>query len=176
MAQMTAIVDKLLTQASSMYVPENYISESILPLVTVQQKTGKLAKYGTNHLRIESSLVGGRGEYRRVESVVRSTGSYSVDSYGLEDVVTPDDYSNVEVPYDAELDVVMGLSTLLWLKKEKSLADTLEAFSYVANRIKSGQGTIGRLLTDESIYNNLDELTADLKVNPWKLLYRPKQK
>jgi hypothetical protein len=32
------------------------------------------------------------------------------------------------------------------------------------------------LITDEAIYDNLDELTADLKSNPWKLLYRPKSK
>ena len=44
------------------------------------------------------------------------------------------------------------------------------------NNVNEGHGTIGRLLNDESIYNNLDELTADLKANPWKLLYRPKPK
>ncbi|MBF0489428.1 MAG: MCE family protein [Candidatus Omnitrophica bacterium] len=60
-------------------------------------------------------------------------------------------------------------------QNKKSLADMLQAFDRVANDIKNGHGTVGRLFTDESIYNNLDELTADLKVNPWKLLYRPKK-
>ena len=60
-------------------------------------------------------------------------------------------------------------------QNKKSLADTLEAFDVVANNIKNGHGTVGRLFTDESIYKNLDELTADLKTNPWKLLYRPKK-
>ena len=60
-------------------------------------------------------------------------------------------------------------------QNKKALADTLQAFDVVANNIKNGKGTVGRLFTDESIYNNLDELTADLKVNPWKLLYRPKK-
>ena len=58
---------------------------------------------------------------------------------------------------------------------KKSLTDTLQAFSVVANNIKDGRGTVGRLFTDESIYRNLEELTADLKINPWKLLYRPRE-
>ncbi len=65
---------------------------------------------------------------------------------------------------------------ILTEKNKKSLADTLEAFEIMANNIKNGRGTVGLLFTDESIYKNLDELTADLKLNPWKLLYRPKEK
>jgi phospholipid/cholesterol/gamma-HCH transport system substrate-binding protein len=48
-------------------------------------------------------------------------------------------------------------------QNKKSLAEILQAFNVVANNVKNGQGTIGRLLVDESIYNNLDEMTADLK-------------
>jgi len=61
-------------------------------------------------------------------------------------------------------------------QNKQSLANILAAFSAVGTDLKEGHGTVGRLLTDESIYNNLEELTADLKANPWKLLYRPKSK
>ena len=67
-------------------------------------------------------------------------------------------------------------SGILTAKNERSLEDTLAAFSAVGTDLKEGRGTVGRLLTDEAIYNNLEELTADLKANPWKLLYRPKSK
>ena len=60
-------------------------------------------------------------------------------------------------------------------QNKRTLADILQAFDVVANNVKNGHGTVGRLFVDESIYNNLDELTADLKTNPWKLLYRPKK-
>ncbi len=60
-------------------------------------------------------------------------------------------------------------------QNKKTLTDILQAFDAVANNVKNGHGTVGRLFVDESIYNNLDELTADLRVNPWKLLYRPKK-
>ncbi len=64
---------------------------------------------------------------------------------------------------------------ILTEQNKKSLADTLLAFSEIMTNMKNGKGTIGRLLMDDSIYRNLDELTVDLKSSPWKLLYRPKE-
>jgi phospholipid/cholesterol/gamma-HCH transport system substrate-binding protein len=61
-------------------------------------------------------------------------------------------------------------------KNKQSLQDALEGFGAVGVDLKEGRGTLGKLITDESIYNNLDDLTSDLKSNPWKLLYRPKTK
>jgi len=61
-------------------------------------------------------------------------------------------------------------------KNKQSLQDALEGFAAVGTDLKEGRGTLGKLLTDESIYDNLDDLTSDLKGNPWKLLYRPKSK
>lgn len=64
---------------------------------------------------------------------------------------------------------------LLSPKNQKSIEDTLADVHEVVLHIKEGQGTVGKLLVDDGIYRNLEELTADLKVNPWKLLYRPKK-
>jgi len=41
--------------------------------------------------------------------------------------------------------------------------------------VSEGQGTIGKFLYDDRFYEDLEGLAADLKENPWKLLYRPKQ-
>lgn len=131
MAQLKAIVDKLLTNVSQMYVPEGYIAEDVLPLLQSTQKTGKIGKYGKDHLRIEHSLVGGRGAYRRVEPIVRSSDSYSIESHGLEGMVTEDDYRNVEEPFDAEKDETLGLNTMIALNKEYALASTLTSTSII---------------------------------------------
>lgn len=61
-------------------------------------------------------------------------------------------------------------------KNKKSIEDSLAGFAAVGNNLKEGRGTLGKLLTNESIFDNLDDLTSDLKGNPWKLLYRPKPK
>jgi len=41
--------------------------------------------------------------------------------------------------------------------------------------MKNKQGTIGRLLYDDSLYQTTEEFLADLKEHPWKLLYKPKE-
>jgi len=125
MAAQKAIVDKLLTGVSSAYIPEGFISESLFPVVDSVEKTGKLAKYGTDHLRVEQTIIGGGGEYPRVKTQVRTQASYSIEGHGLEGLVTEDDYSNVQKPYDAEKDETLGLTTSIMVGKEKGLADTL---------------------------------------------------
>jgi phospholipid/cholesterol/gamma-HCH transport system substrate-binding protein len=60
-------------------------------------------------------------------------------------------------------------------KNTQAFTETMEGLSGIMTKINKGQGTIGQLVGNPSIYQNLDELSADLKNNPWKLLYRPKQ-
>lgn len=150
--QMGAIVDRLLTGVSSAYVPQGYISEQILPLVSVPQYTGKLAKYSNSHIRIERSITGGEGKYRRVTPITRTQSTYEIVGHGLEGIVTKRDRLNLEDPYDAEKDEVMGLTNQIWLEKEKSLADTLGSTSILTNNTTlSG--------TDQfSDYNNSDPI------------------
>ncbi len=46
----------------------------------------------------------------------------------------------------------------------------------IFGRIKEGEGTIGKFLTDDAVYNNIEEFTADIKAHPWKLLSKGKTK
>ena len=41
--------------------------------------------------------------------------------------------------------------------------------------MKNKQGTIGRLLYDDSLYQTTEEFITDLKEHPWKLLHKPKE-
>lgn len=151
-AQLRALVDKLLTNVSQGYVPEGYISESILPQLTVVQKSGKIGKYGLDFLRVQNTVMGGRGGARRIDSLVRSSTLYDVESHGLEDIVTPDDYANVEQPFDAERDSTLALTTALWLGKEKSLADALGDTSVITqNATLSGVNQLDKYTTSKPI-------------------------
>lgn len=135
MSQLRAIVDKLLTNVSSAYVPKGFICEQVLPQIQYKQYSGLLGKYGTNHLRIENSVKGGRGKYRQVETRVYSTTQFLIEGHGLEDFISKEDYANVEDPFDAERDGVMGVSTMLWLEKEKTLADALSNTSVMTQNV-----------------------------------------
>jgi hypothetical protein len=135
MAQLTAIIDQLLTAASSAYIPKGFLCEEILPSIQSANSTGKLAKYGMSHLRVENSLKGGRGKYRQVQPIARSTTSFSIEGHGLEGMVTKEDYKNVILPYRAEEDETLGVTMQLWVEKEKLLADTFADTSIVTQTV-----------------------------------------
>ncbi|MDD5347649.1 MAG: MlaD family protein [Candidatus Omnitrophica bacterium] len=43
-------------------------------------------------------------------------------------------------------------------------------------RIKNKEGTVGKLLYDDTLYNELESLVADIKKHPWKLFSKPREK
>jgi len=62
------------------------------------------------------------------------------------------------------------------LRRASSIAeradDTLGDAQAIATHVRSGQGTVGALLMDEEIYDDIQEMLRDLKHNPWKLFWR----
>jgi phospholipid/cholesterol/gamma-HCH transport system substrate-binding protein len=58
------------------------------------------------------------------------------------------------------------------LKNLSLLTGSLDDIIYNASE---GKGTIGKFLYDDRFYEDLEGMAADLKENPWKLLYRPKK-
>jgi phospholipid/cholesterol/gamma-HCH transport system substrate-binding protein len=42
----------------------------------------------------------------------------------------------------------------------------------IVTHIRQGHGTVGALLMDEEMYDDLQELVRDLKHNPWKFFWR----
>ncbi len=53
----------------------------------------------------------------------------------------------------------------------KLVKDTDEAVI----KLKEGEGTLGRFLSDPTLYNEMLELVRDIKRHPWKLLRRPRK-
>jgi phospholipid/cholesterol/gamma-HCH transport system substrate-binding protein len=54
---------------------------------------------------------------------------------------------------------------------ERANATAADAQAIVTH-IKSGKGTVGALVMDEEIYDDMQEMVRDLKHNPWKFLWR----
>lgn len=56
----------------------------------------------------------------------------------------------------------------------ENLTDTMnqlaQATNIVMTRLSEGRGTIGKLLVEEKIYNDLEAFVADIRAHPWKLL------
>lgn len=125
MALLTALVDKPLTNVSNGLFQEmtSFICERLLPNIPVVQQTGKVGKYGTSHLRVHANSMGGRGEAPRVELVAPDVSTtYTVEDHGLEIVLSPNDYRNYELPFDAERDAVMANTYANLVAKEYALS------------------------------------------------------
>ncbi len=43
---------------------------------------------------------------------------------------------------------------------------------YIVTQIRKGRGTVGALLMDEQLFDDLQEMVRDLKHNPWKFFWR----
>jgi phospholipid/cholesterol/gamma-HCH transport system substrate-binding protein len=66
--------------------------------------------------------------------------------------------------------VEKGEGTIGKLLSDDALYDDLAA---VVAGIREGKGTLGKLLSDEKVYNDLEGFVADIKAHPWKLLSKP---
>jgi phospholipid/cholesterol/gamma-HCH transport system substrate-binding protein len=54
-------------------------------------------------------------------------------------------------------------------KNTKGLTQDAQA---IASGVRKGKGTVGALVADEQLYDDLQELVRDLKHNPWKFFWR----
>jgi phospholipid/cholesterol/gamma-HCH transport system substrate-binding protein len=55
------------------------------------------------------------------------------------------------------------------------LERTIEHMDDIFTQIRSGHGTVGKLIYDETIYNEAESMVKDLKAHPWKLLGGPRR-
>ncbi|MFO0555460.1 MAG: MlaD family protein [Polyangiaceae bacterium] len=49
---------------------------------------------------------------------------------------------------------------------------TMADAQYVVSQMRRGRGTVGALLMDEQLFDDLQEMVRDLKHNPWKFFWR----
>ena len=71
----------------------------------------------------------------------------------------------------AQLEKIRKALTDLAQLAERANATIADTQVIVAH-IKKGEGTVGALVMDEEIYDDVQEMVRDLKHNPWKFLWR----
>lgn len=49
------------------------------------------------------------------------------------------------------------------------LKESLQDLRMMIKEVKNGKGTLGKLIYERKIYDDLEELVLDIKANPWKL-------
>ncbi|MCC6876298.1 MAG: MCE family protein [Sandaracinaceae bacterium] len=64
-------------------------------------------------------------------------------------------------------------STLASAERIATQAETtMTEANEIVHHVREGQGTVGALLMDEEVYDDLQELVRDLKHNPWRFFWR----
>lgn len=62
----------------------------------------------------------------------------------------------------------------------KTLAISLNSLTLnlddALQRIKKGEGSLGKLIYQDDVYNELDAFISDVRKNPWKLFWKSKEK
>lgn len=53
---------------------------------------------------------------------------------------------------------------------------SLANLNLIFERINKGEGTIGKLFSDEELYNEIRDVVQDIKRHPWKLFWKTKEK
>ena len=78
-------------------------------------------------------------------------------------------------------DLIIGRDPIPMERVTENLANLSDSVTTIVDRIKKGEGTIGKLLTEDAVYNDLKDTTGnfkafseDIRKHPWKLLSRPR--
>lgn len=71
-------------------------------------------------------------------------------------------------------DTMVGKDPIQTSKVVENLYNLSKSADIIVTRLKNGEGLIGKLLTEDKIYKDLEEFVEDIKKNPWKLLNKPR--
>jgi phospholipid/cholesterol/gamma-HCH transport system substrate-binding protein len=69
-----------------------------------------------------------------------------------------------------------GIDPVAMHEMERILKKTAGDVSVTMEKISNGEGTVGKLLFNETIYDELEAMVKDLRKHPWKLFWKTKEK
>jgi len=58
----------------------------------------------------------------------------------------------------------------------KDMKYLVDSASVIMQRLRDGEGTVGKLLVEEKVYQDLEAFVADIRAHPWKLLHKTREK
>jgi phospholipid/cholesterol/gamma-HCH transport system substrate-binding protein len=73
-------------------------------------------------------------------------------------------------------DTIAGVDPIPMHEVFRNAKDIVDSLGDSINRIKNKEGTVGKLLYDDTLYNDLEALVSDVRRNPWKLFWKTKEK
>lgn len=88
------------------------------------------------------------------------------------EIIPGKDYGNVL----KDNDTLVGVDPIPMNEVFRMSKNIMDGVEESVARIKEGKGTVGKLLYDETVYNELEAMMKDLRRHPWKLFWKTKEK
>ncbi len=115
---------------------------------------------------------------------LRENAQFSITTIGLLGEkyieITP---GSLDAPMVAPDATLIGKDAVDLSKVLSNAEEVMENLGGIISSIREGEGTVGKLVIDEELYDNLNamvknlrELTEDVKEHPWKLFRKGKEK
>jgi phospholipid/cholesterol/gamma-HCH transport system substrate-binding protein len=119
-----------------------------------------------------------------INNLNKITKSFAVSSNSLENILAGNEeklnrtFENLDVTAENFAKLSDSLSQINFSQMVSELETTLANFKALSENLNSGEGTLGKLLTDDSLYVNLEfatrqleELLQDIKLNPKRYIH-----
>ncbi len=88
------------------------------------------------------------------------------------EIIPPDKIESFLAPGDR----LRGTDPILmqdWIEEAQGI---VKDFQEITQKLKSAEGTIGKLLYDDRLYQELEALISDLRRHPWKLFWKTRER
>lgn len=73
-------------------------------------------------------------------------------------------------------DTLVGVDPIPMHEVFRMSKNIIDNFNEGIAKINEGKGTVGKLLYDDTVYNELEAMVKDLRRHPWKLFWKTKEK
>ena len=120
-------VNPILTEVSIQYRNTDFIADQVLPIMGVNNKSGRYLKYAkADRFAIVDTKLGPKAEAKEVDWST-SDESYSCKGQAIKEFLGDDEKNNMPSPLQAETDTTEFVTDLMVLAREKRVNDLLVA-------------------------------------------------
>lgn len=172
MATGPSTVDKVLTSVSEAFTNDSgdFIAEKLLPVITVDRKSGKYWGYNKDNLRSGSTdidLRTGRSKTREATYGKELKDFGPLQEHALKDFISKDEYEMSDDPLNPETDVTLFLNERMQLAAEISAAAMLTNTTIITNNSSP------TVKWDDAAADPIADITAAIKAQTGKAVKMP---
>ena len=117
-------VDAVLSNVSVAFKSDNYLAETIMPVVTVTKQSGKYFKFDKSSLRVNKTRRAAGSPSNEVEHGM-TTASYFTEDHALKEKIPYEVIDQAENAINPEMDATEAITEMLLVDKEVSLATSM---------------------------------------------------